>query len=144
MATNYTQSVTQPPFVKAKAGLQSDPVSVTATADGTGTGAIPANASVVSAASGNAAHVITLPAYVSGTVILITVAAACELRAPVISGQASAINGTPVDNGSAQIKELALSASTVYRCIAMGSYNWAVTAIAANGTPSAGGTPDGV
>jgi hypothetical protein len=142
MATNYTQSTTKPPFVKAKAGLQSDPITVVATADGTGTGQIPANASIVSAGSGNNDHIITLPAYVAGNVVLITVAAICELRAPVISGQATSINGTAVDNGSAQTKELALAASTMYRCIAQGSFNWAVTAIAGNGAVSAGGTPD--
>ena len=140
----FNASNSNPPFIKATAGLQSEVVAVTATSDGTGTGAIPANASIVSAASGNNDHIITLPAYVAGNVILITVAAICELRAPVISGQATAINGTAVDNGSAQTKELALSASTVYRCVAMGSYNWAVTAIAANGAVSAGGTPDSV
>ena len=102
----------------------------------------PANASIVSAGSGNSAHIITLPEYVGGNVILISVGAACELRAPVISGNPTSINGTAVDNGSAQTKELALSASTVYRCIAMGALNWAVTAIAANGAVSAGGTPD--
>lgn len=142
MATNYTQSTTKPPFVRAKSGVQSDPITVTATSDGTGTGQIPANASIVSAASGNNDHIITLPAYVGGTEILISVGAICELRAPVISGQATSINGTAVDNGSAQTKELALAASTMYRCIAQGSFNWAVTAIAGNGAVSAGGTPD--
>ena len=142
MATNYTQSTTKPPFVRAKNGVQSDPITVTATSDGTGTGQIPANASIVSAASGNNDHIITLPTYVAGTQILISVGAICELRAPVISGQATLINGTAVDNGSAQTKELALAASTLYRCIAMGSFNWAVTAIAGNGAVSAGGTPN--
>ena len=144
MATNYTQSSTKPPFIKAKTGVQSDAVSVTSTADGTGTGVIPANASIVSAASGNNDRIITLPAYVAGTVIIMAVAAICELRAPVISGQPTSINGTAVDNGSAQTKELALAASTVYRCIAMGSFNWAITAIAGNGAVSAGGTPNAV
>jgi|TARA_R110000824_G_scaffold260146_1_gene448787 hypothetical protein len=144
MATNYTQSSTKPPFIKAKTGVQSDAVAVTSTADGTGTGAIPANASVVAAASGNNDRIITLPAYVAGNVIIVTVAAICELRAPVISGQPTLINGTAVDNGSAQTKELALAASTVYQCIAMGSFNWAITAIAGNGAVSAGGTPDAV
>mgnify|MGYP003681147928 CR=1 FL=1 len=82
--------------------------------------------------------------YVAGTVIIMAVAAICELRAPVISGQPTSINGTAVDNGSAQTKELALAASTVYRCIAMGSFNWAITAIAGNGAVSAGGTPNAV
>mgnify|MGYP003138493713 CR=1 FL=1 len=138
----FSASNSNPPFIKATAGVQSDPVVVTATADGTGTGVIPANASIVQAASGNNDHIITLPTYVGGTEILISVGAICELRAPVISGQATSINGTAVDNGSAQTKELALAASTLYRCIAMGSFNWAVTAIAGNGAVSAGGTPN--
>tara|TARA_R110000796_G_scaffold184346_1_gene300925 strand:- start:408 stop:848 length:441 start_codon:yes stop_codon:yes gene_type:complete len=146
MATNYTQSSTKPPFIKAKTGVQSDAVSVTA-ADSAGDmspGFIPVNASIVSAFSGNIHYVITLPAYVAGTVIIMAVAAICELRAPVISGQPTSINGTAVDNGSAQTKELALAASTVYQCIAMGSFNWAITAIAGNGAVSAGGTPNAV
>ena len=138
----FSASNTNVPKLTATAGVQSAVVEITATSDGTGTGVIPANASIVSAASGNSAHIITLPAYVGGNEILISVGAACELRAPVISGNPTSINGTAVDNGSAQTKELALSASTVYRCIAMGALNWAVTAIAANGAVSAGGTPD--
>ena len=138
----FSASNSNPPFIKATAGVQSDVVEITATSDGTGTGVIPANASIVSAASGNNDHIITLPAYVGGTEVLISVGAICELRAPVISGQATSINGTAVDNGSAQTKELALAASTIYRCIAMGSFNWSVEKIGANGAPAAGGTPD--
>ena len=145
----FSASNSNPPFIKATKGVQSDPVVVTSTADGTGTGQIPANASIVSAAAGTPGEgqnandfIITLPEYVGGNEILISVGAVMELRAPVISGQATSINGTAVDNGTAQTKELALSASTVYRCIAMGSFNWTVTAIAANGGVSGGGTPD--
>lgn len=137
-----TAAITAGTTISATSGVQTAVVGVTASSDGTGTGLIPSGASIVSAASGNNDHIITLPAYVGGTQILISVSAICELRAPVISGQATSINGTAVDNGSVQQKELALAASTVYRCIAMGSFNWTVTAIAANGAVSAGGTPN--
>ena len=139
----FSASNSNPPFIKATAGVQSDPVTITA-ADPTGdmsSGIIPANASVCAAASSDANYVITLPtAYVAGSEILIAVGATgCELRTPVT---ASKINNVITSNGSAQIKELALSANTLYRCVAQGGANWAVTAIAATGAVSAGGEPD--
>ena len=146
----FSASNSNPPFIKATAGVQSGVVQVTSTADGTGAGQIPDNASVVAAAAGTPGEgqdaddfIITLPTYVAGTELIISVGAIMELRAPVISGQATKINGVDVDNGSGtQTKELALAASTIYRCIAQGSFNWSVTAISATGGVSAGGSPD--
>lgn len=145
MASNYKQSTTKPPFIRAKTGVQSDPVTITA-ANSSGdmsSGIIPANASVCAAASSDANYVITLPTvYVAGSEILISVGAiGCELRTPVT---ASKINNVITSNGSAQIKELPLSANTLYRCIAQGGANWTVTSITNEGAVAGGGAPDGV
>jgi hypothetical protein len=141
----FSASNSNPPFIKATAGVQSDPVTITA-ADPTGdmsSGYIPANASIVSVTSGNGAHVITLPAYVAGNELLISVGAnGCELRA--LASEATSINAVAVSSGSGQIKELPLSANTIYRCIAQGNSNWAVTAITNEGAVSGGGEPDAV
>ena len=67
----FSASNTNVPKLTATAGVQSAVVEITATSDGTGTGVIPANASIVSAGSGNSAHIITLPSYVGGNEILI-------------------------------------------------------------------------
>tara|TARA_R100000388_G_C7241384_1_gene161669 strand:+ start:2166 stop:2600 length:435 start_codon:yes stop_codon:yes gene_type:complete len=141
----FSASNSNPPFIKATAGVQSDPVSVTA-ADPTGdmsSGIIPANASIVAVTSTDASFVITLPTvYVAGTEILMSLGVTgCQLRTPITTTK---INGTETSNGSAQIKKLDLSGQTMYRCIAQGNANWVVTAIAATGGLTAGGTPDGV
>ena len=141
----FSASNSNPPFIKATKGVQSDPVSVTA-ADPTGdmsAGIIPANASIVAVSSSDANFVVTLPTvYVAGTEILMSLGpTGCKLRTPITTTK---INGTETSNGSAQTKELALSGNTMYRCIAQGNANWVVTAIAATGGLSAGGTPDGV
>ena len=66
----------------------------------------------------------------------------CELRCK--TGEASkSINGTGVNNGAgAQVKELALAASTLYKCSCVSSTAWFVTKVPATGAPAGGGTPN--
>lgn len=117
---------------------------ITATSDGTGTGQIldGVGFASVAAVDDDANDIVTLPTIVAGKEVCIMCAVACELRTKL--GEASkSINGTGVSNGSGvQIKELALSASTLYRCVAVSSTAWFVTKIPATGAPAGGGTPD--
>ena len=117
---------------------------ITATSDGTGTGQIldGVGFATMSAVDDDANDIVSLPTIVAGKEVYIMCAVACELRTK--PGEASkSINGTAVSNsGGTQIKELALSASTLYRCVAASATAWFVTKIPATGAPAGGGTPD--
>lgn len=109
-------------------GSQNSAVARTATADGTGTGTIAAGTSFVSVTSGNAAHIIVLPAPVVGNVImLMNGGTGYELRtsAPV----SIAING-----GSGSNAESAVSANTLVKCVCTSSTTWVANTFAADGT----------
>ena len=138
------------PKLRATAGIQSDMVTVTATSDGTGTGVIPAGASIVGVLSGNQHHIVMLPAYKAGDIITLSVAAQCELQTPIDSSITS-VNATDMDDGSAAVKELQLDAGGVYKCVAIGQrpdtgrLQWMVTKFTADdGTVATGGTPQDV
>ena len=109
-------------------GSQNSAVARTATADGTGTGTIAAGTSFVSVTSGNAAHIIVLPAPVVGNVImLMNGATGYELRT---SAPASiAING-----GSGSNAESAVSANTLVKCVCTSSTTWVANTFATDGT----------
>ena len=74
----FSASNSNPPFIRATAGVQSDAVTVTPTATtGLGGAFIPAEASIVAINSSNSAHYAYLPSnYVAGTEILISVGGA--------------------------------------------------------------------
>ena len=117
---------------------------ITATADGTGTGQIldGVGFATVAAVDDDANDIVSLPTISPGKEVCIMVVVACELRTK--PGEASkSINGTGVsDSGGDQIKELVLAASTLYRCAAVSGTAWFVTKIPATGAPAGGGTPD--
>lgn len=99
-------------------GLVMANVAVTATADGTGTGVIPAAAGHVTVTSANAAHIVTLPAPVVGKVVYITVGTnGCELRssAPATIG----ING-----GTGASAESAIPANTFCMLVCKSATDW--------------------
>lgn len=91
---------------------------ITATADGTGTGVVPAVASFVTVTSANAAHIVTLPAPVVGKVLMMAVGAnGCELRtsAPATIG----ING-----GTGANAESAIPANTFVMLVCKSATEW--------------------
>lgn len=110
------------------AGSQNSAVARTATSDGSGTGTIAAGTSFVSVTSGNANHIIILPAPVVGNVImLMNGATGYELRT---STPASiAING-----GSGSNAESAVAANTLVKCVCTSSTTWVANTFAADGT----------
>jgi len=115
--------------VTATVGMQSAAVAVVATADGTGTGTIPAGTSVVSVTCGAAARIVILPAPVIGNIIHLieTATTGYELRtsAPATIG----INGGTASNG-----ESAVSGATTYtRCVCVSATNWICNTFDADG-----------
>ncbi len=150
---SFRKSTINPPFVRSQAGLQSDAVTVTATGTTGLNGAfIPAEASIVAINSTDAAHYVYLPLnYVPGTEILISVGATgCELRAIPSNPYEVFINGTKAANQGSHATQLALSAISLYRCVAKGVNTgadpqqliWTITLINANGSTATGGTPN--
>jgi len=117
---------------------------LTSTSDGTGLGQIKDGVgfATVTAQETDNDDIITLPTTVFGKEVYIMAGVICELR--VKAGEASkSINGTGVNhaNGS-QLKELALAASTLYKCSCVSSTAWFVTKVPSSGAPAGGGTPD--
>ena len=155
MASNYKQSATKPPFIKAKGGVQSD-VGTVAASDTTGTGGavIPANASIVKAtnAGGDGNEIIYLPqTYAAGTEILISSssAAAIKLRALPSAPFDVYINNVQATNGGSHAAQLNFPAGAMFRCVARGvnqtaSPNqllWTISAIDAVGAVTSAGNP---
>ena len=145
----FSPSNSSVPKLQATAGIQSDMYSVTPTSDGTGTGTIPAGASIVGIASngGSIGNIVMLPAYNAGDIIIISVAAQCELQTPIGSSITS-VNGVDMDNGSAAVKELQLDAGGIYKCVAIGQnpgstrLQWMVSEFnSGDGTVGTGGSP---
>ncbi|HAI42488.1 MAG TPA: hypothetical protein DCM40_32465 [Maribacter sp.] len=146
----FNASNSSVPKLQATAGIQSDMVSVTATADGTGTGVIPAGASIVGVLSDNQHKIVMLPTYNAGDIIILSVAGQCELQTP-IAASVTTINTTDMDDGSAAVKELQLDAGGIYKCVAIGQnpsnnkLQWMVSEFSSNdGTVGTGGTPQDV
>ena len=118
------------------AGSQNSAVARTATADGTGTGTIAAGTSFVSVTSGNADHIVVLPAPVVGNSIMLHVAAnGYELRT-------NNPGSVKLNNVNGAGKELAVAANTVIRCTCVSSTDWIAEKISNVGAPAGGGTPD--
>tara|TARA_R110000744_G_scaffold219952_1_gene338788 strand:- start:348 stop:812 length:465 start_codon:yes stop_codon:yes gene_type:complete len=153
MATNYTQSSTKPPFIKAKGGVQSDAVTVAASATtGTGGAIIPANASVVKATSDGSSKIIYLPqTYVAGTEILISSASAVafKLRALPSAPFDVYINNVQATNVASHAAELNFPAAAMFRCVARGVNGgaspqqllWTISAIDSVGAVTSAGNP---
>lgn len=118
-------------------GYQMTPAAVTATANGLTTGVIAAGQSFVSAASGNAAHIILLPPPTPGHQVLIHAAAAMELRAGTSAGadgsDTISINGNTPSAGH----ESALPANSLSWCICISATAWLAYEVAADGSLSA-------
>lgn len=109
-------------------GFQPGTVEVTATADGTGTGTIPDGARSVLATSGNAAHIVVLPAPVPGTEVVIHVGAnGCELRS-------SAPATVAINGGTASNAESAIAANTTVVAYCASATAWRALGIASDGT----------
>jgi len=104
--------------IQAGQGIQSAAVAVTATADGLTTGIIPAGASYVTVTSGNANHIVALPAPVIGNVIWINVGAnGFELR--------SSAPATIAINGGAEADaESAIAANSTVLAICISLTAW--------------------
>lgn len=115
----------------ATLGVQFASVARTATADGTGTGAIAAGTSYVTAANGgDANNWLTLPAPTPGTVIWIYCTGNMELRS---SDPATiAING-----GAGAGAESALASGVLHRLVCTTATTWVGSTFAANGTEAA-------
>ena len=102
----------------------------TATADGTGTGAIAAGTDFATVTSGNADHIVTLPDAPVGSLVAFHVTAnGCELRthAPATVG----ING-----GTGADAESAVAANTTVWAQRVTATNWVAWSRIANGTLS--------
>lgn len=115
----------------SSAKIQKTATARTATADGTGTGAIADGTSFVTVTSGNADHIITLPDAAIGTEITLQNAGTgYELRShdPATVG----ING-----GTGADAESAIGASTTVIARRVNATNWVCTSLAAAGTVSA-------
>jgi hypothetical protein len=115
--------------VTATAGVQSAAVAIVATADGTGTGTIPAGTSVASIVCGAAARIVILPAPVIGNIIHLieTATTGYELRtsAPASIG----INGGTASNGESAVP----GATTYTRCVCVSATNWICNTFDADG-----------
>jgi len=102
---------------------------VTASADGTGTGAIPAGSRFVTVTSSGATQQVALPAIAAGTigqVIHITVGSnGYELITPASSG--NTINGVDSDGTN----QLDVAANTTVRCTQVSATGWIAETIAA-------------
>jgi hypothetical protein len=112
---------------------------VTATADGLTTGLIPATAQHVEVTSGDATHIVTLPAATNGKRITIRViATGCELR--------SAVAGDKVNNVVVgATNEAALVAGTLYDLqYVEATVNWVMTGLTALGAVETPVIPDAV
>lgn len=117
VGTSVLQATTATTVI-ASVGVQSTATSVTATADGTGTGLIPSNASFVVITSDNADKQVTLPANIVGMkMTLVTGATACE----VICATAGAKINDVVCGAT---NEAALAADRHYELTCISSTEW--------------------
>ena len=117
---------------------------LTSTSDGTGSGQINDGVgfAMVSAQETDDDDIVTLPSTAAGKDVFIMAGVICELRCKT-GEKSKSINGTAVNNGAgAQIKELALAASTLYKCSCVSGTAWFVTKVPATGAPAGGGTPN--
>jgi hypothetical protein len=90
----------------------------------------------VSVTSGNADHIVVLPAPVVGNSIMLHVAAnGYELRT-------NNPGSVKLNNVNGAGKELAVAANTVIRCTCVSSTDWIAEKISNVGAPAGGGTPD--
>jgi len=124
--------------VTATAGVQSASVAITATDDGTGTGAIPAGTRYATVdCDGDANHIVTLPAATIGNIITIYVGATgCEIRTPAASNVK--INGVDSDGTN----ELAITATSLVTATCIGTTDWIVSAVDEAGDVITPLTPD--
>lgn len=107
-------------------------IAVTATADGLTTGLIPSGARTVAITSGNAAHIVTLPAPAAGKRIIgFNAGTACEIRS--VSGS---INTVAAPN------ELLLAANSWFIAEGLSSSAWVAKTITQAGAVSATDIPD--
>jgi len=106
--------------------------SVTATADGTGTGVIPEGTHFATVTSANAVHWVVLPSPVVGTILYLNVTAnGCELRS---SAPATVLINA--GTGGAAV-ESAIGANVLVRCICVSATAWNCQKFVAAGTPTA-------
>ncbi len=112
-------------------GFQTTATAVTATADGLTTGIVPAGAGFVVVTSGNADHIVTLPAPVPGTVVrLMNGATGYELRS-------SAPATVAINGGAGANAESAIAATTLVTCVCTSATTWIAMSQVAAGTVSA-------
>lgn len=118
-----------PPTVVASGLIRTAPTTVTATADGTGTGVIAAGVGMVAAVSDGATKVITLPAPVPGQEItILPTAAGFELQSSAPG--TVAINGnTPTAGHKASV-----AAAVVVKLLCVSATKWIANTYAADGT----------
>ncbi len=96
----------------------------TATADGLTTGALTAGTQFVTVTSANAAHIVTLPAAVAGTVVDLYVGAnGCEVR--TVAASNVKINNEDSDG----TKQAAIPANTLARFQCVSATDWLLTAL---------------
>lgn len=104
---------------------------VTATADGTGTGVVPAGVPFVTVASADATHIVTLPTPVVGRLVCLrNGATGYELRSH--DPENVAING-----GSGAAAESAIPADTLVACLPDTATTWVCQNTATDGTTTA-------
>jgi len=113
-------------------GLTVNPLTITPTSDGSGTGTIPAGASLVKVNSSDAAHIAVLPAIVVGyTVRLISMGTGFEL-ATELAEDSHGINGNGGSGYSSTIGTF-----DVIDCTCVSSNRWVCTQINGAGVQSA-------
>ena len=114
-------------------GLVHDPVTVTATAAGDGTGVIASGKSMVKVTSSDANHIVTLPTPSIGQIIYIVEDGTTGYELRSSSPATISING-----GSGSDYESAIAGATAYiRCVAVSTTAWVANQFAAAGTESA-------
>lgn len=120
---NYIKTPYRKVKEQIESGLPNDAVAITPTADGTGTGVIPADAEILNVDSENVAHWMTLPvptACRNGKEFLIVMGGTgCELRSD--DPAATSINGVTGEG-----LELALTADLAYIVKKTGDASWHV------------------
>lgn len=114
-------------------GLVHDPVTVTATAAGDGTGVIASGKSMVKVTSSDANHIVTLPTPSIGQIIYIVEDGTTGYELRSSTPTTISING-----GSGADYESAIAGATAYiRCVAVSTTAWVANQFAAAGTESA-------
>lgn len=128
----YTQLDTFDTQLTALETNSPTPVAVTATSDGLTTGLIPATAQYVTAASGNSAHIVTLPAPIVGHQVRVYVGTtACMVR--TVASSNVKLNGTDADGTNSGT--LLASGLHIFTCVT--ATGWLGVSISSAGVTAA-------